>query len=202
MSASTRGPSICDFWVQTMYTFLCPPCGYKNDFNLMGHTIPVPPEVAYPLQRSRNDLQVQPSFADYYGACLGRATERGHRSRKCRCVAMRGEQLVQLWSTFGARRYPSVAACGTQNVVPPKLKTDAFSYPTNGQFLCPESGRACVCPESGVVFVSRKWSRVCGQDLAPIINLRGEAHFGTQPPDHLLDTLTRPRSEHQSATTF
>ena len=163
MSASTRGPSICDFWVQRMYTFLCPPCGYKNDFNLMGHTIPVPPEAAYPLQRSRNDLQVQPSFADYYGACLGRATERGHRSRKCRCVAMQGEQLVQLWSTFGARRYPSVAACGTQNVVPPKLKTNAFSCSTNGHvFVSTKWSRLCVsvCPESGVVFVSRKWSRV------------------------------------------
>ena len=115
---------------------------------------------------------------------------------------MRREKLLQLWSTFGARRYPSVAACGTQNVVPPKLKMDAFSYLKNGQFLCPESGRACVCPESGIVFVSIKWSRVCGQDLAHIKNLIGEAHFGTQPPDHFLDTLTRPRSEHQSATTF
>ena len=63
----------------------------------MGRTIPVPPEAAYPLQRRRNDLQVQPSFADYYDARLGRATEGGHRSRKSRCVAMRGEQMLQLW---------------------------------------------------------------------------------------------------------
>jgi hypothetical protein len=89
MSVPTRMPSICDFCVPEMDTFVCPPSEQKNNFNLMKRTIEVrAPKAPYSLQRRCLNCRTRSSASAWQGACDSGGAKISSFSRRLETITM------------------------------------------------------------------------------------------------------------------